>query len=150
MAYWIFMFRPDTYKGVKTYQTVGVRHGARKRFGKIRKGDKFVAYIAKDKVLDGYGEITSDPFEDNTLIFSEHQIYEHRCRVKFNTEGKAAEAGDLLWHLSPFSALETTTPANMIFCYGGFMPISENDYQNLVSHMDKSIGERRGEVMVCL
>lgn len=131
------MFRPDTYEGVKTHQTVGVRHSARERFKKIQNGDKFAAYIAKSKIFDGYGEITSNPFEDNTLIFSEHQIYEHRCRVQFNAHGKAAKIGDVMWHLSPFLTLETTTPVNMIFCYGGFMPISEMDYQTLVAHMER-------------
>lgn len=129
------MFRPDTYKRVLEHNTVGVRREARARFAKIRRGDRFVTYVAKEKLLDGYGEIASDPFEDNTLIFSDRQIYEHRCRVRFVAHSKAVEAGNILWYLSPYINLGRTTPTNMIFCQGGFALLSTKDYEMLIKHL---------------
>ena len=43
MAYWLFMFRPDTYNKVKEHKTVGVRKNVHKSFMKLEKGDKFIA-----------------------------------------------------------------------------------------------------------
>jgi hypothetical protein len=132
MRYWLFMFRPDTYEKVKEHGTVGVRESVRKRFAEVRKGDRFVVYVSRAKLLDGYGEITSDPFEDDLMIFSEDKVYPWRCRVAFDNVDAEVPAGDELWGLAPFEGLKTTTPTNMIFCKGGFVEISKNDYERVV------------------
>ena len=73
MKHWLFMFRPDTYAKVRENGVVGVRHGVRKRFAEVSKGDRFAAYISREKILGGYGDVTSDPFEEDTVIFSPDQ-----------------------------------------------------------------------------
>lgn len=132
MAFWLFMFRPDTYEQVKHHGTVGVRDDAARRFAKVRAGDRFVAYVSRLKLLDGYGEVTSDPFEDDRMIFSAEQVYRHRCKVRFDAEGAAVLAGDTLWGLETFSTLQTTSPTNLLFCKGGFIEITAVDYDDLV------------------
>ena len=103
MNFWLFMFRPDTYEKVKQHQTVGVREGTQKRFSRIQKGDRFVAYVSRAKILDGYGAVSSDPFEDVKMIFSNDRIYPHRCKVAFEKSGCGKPAGDALWSLAQFS-----------------------------------------------
>jgi hypothetical protein len=138
MNYWLFMFRPDTYEKVKAHQTVGVRHSNRRRFAKLAKGDRFVTYVSRAKLVDGYGQLTGDPFEDDTLIFAEDQVYRQRCKVDFETTGVEKPAGDVLWGLSPFQGSINTTPTNLIFCKGGFIEISADDYRWLVDWLDSS------------
>jgi hypothetical protein len=138
MRYWLFMFRPDTYAKVREHGVVGVRDGVRKQFGQIRKGDRFAVYVSRVQQLDGYGEVTSDPFEGDTLIFAQDQLYAHRVRVRFDGAGAARPAGEMLWALSPFQGTIKTTPTNLIFCKGGFIEISAQDYDVLVQTVDGS------------
>ncbi len=84
---WLFMFRPDTYEQVQKHDTVGVRDGVKQRFATLKPKDKFVSYISRIQKLDGYGEIASLPFIDDTLIFSTDKVYQHRCKVKFKKKG---------------------------------------------------------------
>ena len=81
--------------------------------------------------------LSSDPFEDNTLIFSDDRIYPNRCNISFDKSGLAKDADDTLWALSPFQGTMKTTPTNLIFCKGGFIEISGDDYMYLVGHMKK-------------
>ena len=132
MRYWLFMFRPDTYEKVKEHQTVGVREPVRKRFADVQNGDRFVVYVSRDKLLDGYGEVTSDPFEDDTVIFSGDQLYFLRARVRFDRAGARVPIGDELWSMAPFQKDMRTTPANLVLCKGGFIEISSDDYERVV------------------
>ena len=132
MKYWLLMFRPDTYEKVKEHQTIGVRESVRKRFAEMKKGDRFLTYVSRDKLLDGYGEMTSDPFEDDTLIFSDDQIYSHRARVSFERTAAALPVGDELWGMTPFQENMRTTPMNLVLCKGGFIEISKEDYEHVV------------------
>lgn len=136
MQHWLFMFRPDTYAKVQEHQTVGVRHSARRRFADIREGDRFAVYVSREKLLHGYGLVTSDPYEDDSPLFGSDQPYKHRCKVRFDKTDGAKPAGDKLWFLSVFQDLTRTTPTNMLLCKGGFMPISATDHKLLVAHID--------------
>lgn len=136
MAYWLFMFRPDTYEKVKQHGTVGVRHANRRRFAALSEGDRFVTYVSRTKQLDGYGQLTGNPFEDDTMIFAPDQVYRQRCRVDFERTGAERSAGDALWGLSPFQRQMKTTPTNLIFCKGGFIEISRDDHEYLVDFIE--------------
>lgn len=136
MQYWLFMFRAETYEKVKQHNTVGVRDSARKYFYHVRKGDLFISYISRVRQLDGYGEIASEVFEDSTRIFSKETAYKHRCRVRFVKEGSACPVGDLLWAIYPLDTKPNTTPANLIFCKGGLIKISQEDYDLFKSAID--------------
>ncbi|MEZ4458796.1 MAG: hypothetical protein R3E66_03525, partial [bacterium] len=122
---------------VKEHGVVGVRFAARKRFAAVKAGDRFVAYVTQQKFIDGAGHITSDVFESDEDVFNMDQntarkeIYRHRVTVEFDDVGWARDAGDVLWHLSPFEDLTTTTPTNLIFCRGGFVQISDSDVERL-------------------
>ena len=90
-----------------------------------------MVYVSRAKLLDGYGEVTSDPFVDDSLIFSVDQVYYHRARVRFARTGGAVPAGDELWGLSPFQENLRTQPTNLILCKGGFIEISKDDYEHV-------------------
>ena len=132
------MFRPDTYRCVKKLGTIGARHEHRNRFAEFRSDDLFIAYVSKRGILDGYGRVTSNPFVDDAPIFGPGVAYPNRCRVAFELDGAEAPVGDLLWALERWKGPEMTLrthPANMLFCYGGFMEITQTDYDFLVSHL---------------
>ena len=139
MKYWLFMFRPDTYAKVREHGIVGVRDGVRKSFEQIRAGDRFAVYVSRVQRIDGYGEVTSDPFEGDTLIFASDQLYANRVRVRFDKAGVARPAGEMLWALSPFQGTLNTTPTNLMFCKGGFIEISAEDHRLMVSAIDATV-----------
>lgn len=142
MANWLFMFRPETYEKVKAHGTVGVRKGARKAFSELEKGDRFVTYVSQAKLFDGYGSVTSDVFEAAENIFLDDpppplaDLYHNRCRVTFDVTGAGCDAGDALWGLTPFEDLDRTTPANMIYCKGGFIKIPDSDFDAIKDWLD--------------
>lgn len=83
-----------------------------------------------------YGEITSEPWQDDLMSYSEDKVYPWRCRVAFEKADAKVSARDELWGLSPYYGLNTTTPTNMIFSKGGFVEISKADYARLVAMVD--------------
>ncbi len=131
MRNWLLTFRPDTYEKVKAHQTIGVLKNHRMRFAEFTPGDRFVAYITQQRCFDSHGLIDGKPFEDCSPIFGEGQLYPQRCRVKFNQTGAAAAAGDTLWFLDVFKDLDNTEPTNLIRCKGGFIEVSDRDYDYL-------------------
>lgn len=136
MKHWLFMFRPDTYERVREHEKVGVRDGVRKSFRQLQSGDRFAVYVSRAKLLDGYGVVTSDPFEEDTLIFTPDQLYSSRVRVRFERAGVARPAGEMLWALSPFQGTLRTTPSNLVFCKGGFIEITADDFDILKETID--------------
>lgn len=141
MRHWLFMFRPDTYAIVTKQGVVGIRHEHRRRFAGIAKGDRFVALVSKKGLLDGHGSVASDPFEDEAPTFGPDVDYPHRCRVAFAKVGAALPVGTHLWDLDAWKSRPKGVPdhpANILFCYGGFMEIPASDYERLV----KAIGPR--------
>ena len=133
MTYWLFCINQSTFPNVVKHKTVGVRENCKKSFGSIKKGDAFVVYVSKEKVFRGYGTISSDPFEDNTLIFSKEKIFPNRAKVKFKDVKSEIPAYDLIYGLTPF--LESFHPANLMMCKGGFIEIEKEDYQKLVKEL---------------
>jgi len=129
---WLVMFKPDTYEVVKDKGIIGVLYQHRKRFGQLSEGDRFVAYVSRDRVVDGYGTLTSDPYEDVTPVWATFERYPERCQVSFEQAGARKDAKELLWHLECWPDPMKTSPSNYLFCKGGFLEISDDDYELLV------------------
>lgn len=132
MRNWLLMFRPDTYMVVKDKGVIGVLYQHRNRFAELSKGDRFIAYVSRDRVVDAYGVLASDPFEDATPVWKTRERYPERCRVSFEQTGARKDAKDLLWHLTCWPEPMKTSPSNYLFCKGGFLEISDDDYDLLV------------------
>jgi len=138
VRHWLIMFRPETYQTVRDHSVIGVRMDHRKRFALISSGDLFVAYISRRGLLDGYGRIVGNIREDDTPLFGADTSYPLRCDVEFDRANLATPVGELLWHLDQWNQMGKelrTHPANMLFCYGGFMEIQPSDYRHLRSAM---------------
>jgi len=138
MRYWILMFKPETYKVVQEHGTIGVLANHGRRFADLAAGDRFITYVSRDRVLDGHGEVLSEPFDDTTAIGAGWGFYPHRARVRLDQTGCARDAKELLWGLSPFQGGIRTSPGNLLFCRGGFMEITEQDYKWARSVLDGS------------
>jgi hypothetical protein len=137
MNHWILMFRPETYEKVKEHGLIGVNSNQYKRIEAIASGDKFVAYVSRLGLLDGRGTFTSSAFLDVTPVFGKTEIYPYRARVHFELTGAKKEGREMLWGISEFAngGLKTS-PANMLFCRGGFMKITAEDYAFLSRVLD--------------
>lgn len=138
--HWLLMFRPETYELVKTHKTIGVLGGHRERFSAVRRGDLFVAYVSRVRALDGYGEVTGNPFVGAEPIFGpKSERYSQRARIEFAKTGLARDAKRLLYGVSPFEKGLTTSPSNLLMCSGGFIEITKDDHEWLVGCMEGRI-----------
>ena len=138
MRHWIIVFRPETHASAVKHGLIGVLYQHRRRFADLRPGDRFVTYLSRVRRLDGHGLVTSKPFEEVSDTPTGWQFYTQRCQVEFEQTGAAIEAGELLWGLSAFKGGLNTSPANMLFCKGGFMEITAEDYGWLRKVLDGS------------
>ena len=136
MRHWILMFKPDTYKVVQKAGVVGVLTNHEKRFSVIAPGDRFITYVSRDRILDGHGEVLSEPFLDVSAIGKGWEYYPYRARVRLDQVGAARDARELLWGISVFQGGIRTSPGNLLFCKGGFMEITEADYSWASSVLD--------------
>ena len=135
MKHWLMMFRPETYADVRTHETIGVRTGARKILKALSVSDPFLAYLSRVQQLDGIGMVAGEAFVDDTPIFSGGEVYEHRCKVAFAKSGFAQPVADTLWSLSCFPKEMKTTPSNYIYCKGGIIEITKDDFELLARVM---------------
>ena len=139
MRHWILMFRPETYAVAQEHNTIGVLHQHRGRFASLAPGDRFVTYISRKRVLAGHGEVTSQPYLDTTPIGTGWAHYPQRCGVRFDLVDGDVDSKELLWGLSACDENLKTTPANLLFCKGGFMEITEADYRWLRGVLDGDV-----------
>jgi len=51
-----------------------------------------------------------------------------RCNVAFEKKGGNRDAKTLLWHLGCWPEPIKTSPAKCLFCKGGFLEISDEDW----------------------
>ena len=128
LRHWMLMFRAETHAAAARHGLIGVHCQHRRRFADVRPGDKFIAYLSRVRLLDGHGEVTSEPFQEVSDTPKGWQSYTERCRVRFDQKSAGIDATDLLWGLSAFATGLNTSPANMIFCKGGFLEITAEDY----------------------
>jgi hypothetical protein len=138
--HWLFMFRPETYELVKKHETLGVLKSHRARFSTLAPSDRFVSYVSRLQILDGHGVVESSPFESTESIFGDRsERYPHRAKVSFVETGLGRDGSKLLYGLSAFQEGLNTTPANTVLCKGGFLEITQEDYEWLVGCMRGTI-----------
>ena len=86
MNYYIDLFSPETAKAFeKSDRNISGFRISRKTYvlnQKIGPGDRFICYCTKVQRLIGVLEVLSDPFEDNSAIFSENDPFTLRFNVK--------------------------------------------------------------------
>ncbi len=133
MARWLFTFRPETYDQVKAHGLVGVRARHRERFERISPGDSFVAYVSRVQHLDAIGRITGRPFRDDSDVPTGWGPYEQRAPVFIERDGLAVPGKEPLWGLSMFADGVRTEPSNFISIMGGFVEVTEQDWQMLTA-----------------
>jgi len=138
--YWLLNFRPETYEIVKSAGTIGVLDCHRRRFAAMAEGDLFVVYVSRQRVFDGHGRIAGAPFADTTPLFGAGKLYPWRAPVTFSQTGRALPGDDLLWGLSVWPDPMKTSPTNYLFCYGGFMEITETDYKAVLDALSAGAG----------
>lgn len=135
MRYWILCFAPETYEVVKEKGMIGVRMNVRQRFVKdMNKGDKFISYVSKQMILDGWGTVESDAFMGEDKIFCKDKLFPHRRSVCFEEVSKNRSADNLFMGVEPFNKVNTP-PGNYMMCKGGFVEISERDFRWLLTEM---------------
>jgi len=61
-------------------------------------------------------------------VWSENKFYMLRCNVAFEKKGGNRDAKTLLWHLGCWPEPIKTSPAKCLFCKGGFLEISDEDW----------------------
>ena len=140
MRHWIFLFRPETYEDVKRLGLVGVRYDHRRRFAEVAEGARFVAYISRERVLDGAGVVTGPGFADSAAVAPGWAGYPLRAPVAFTASGRRRDARQLLWGLSECQVGIKTEPTNLLFCRGGFMEIPRADFDWLLRVLDEGDG----------
>lgn len=128
MKHWIVMFRPETYAAARQHGMMAVLHNHRRRFADVAKGDKFVAYVSRQRLLDAHGEVISEPFSEASKIPEGWIRYTERAQIRFDGTGANIDARELLWGLSVCDTGIKTEPTNLLFCKGGFMEIPKEDY----------------------
>jgi len=129
VKHWIIMLKPDTYATAKEHGLIGVLHQNRRRFAALSLGDRFIAYVSRERVLDSHGVIESAPFEEVSNVPAGWEFYTQRARVRFEDAGAGIDGKEVLWGLSVCQEGINTSPSNLLFCKGGFMEIPENDYE---------------------
>jgi hypothetical protein len=84
--------------------------------------------VSRDRIVDGHGTLAGDPYQDVTPVWSTRERYPERCAVTFEQTDARRDAKSLLWHLTCWPEPMKTSPSNYLFCKGGFLQISDEDY----------------------
>jgi hypothetical protein len=135
LRYWILCFSPETYGVVKEKGVIGVRMNARKRFVEdMGSGDKFITYVSRIMKLDGWGTIESDAFAGEDNIFCKDKVFPYRRQVCFEEVGLEKSADQLFFRVEPFNKANTQ-PGNYMMCKGGFVEISQKDFEWLKAQL---------------
>lgn len=145
MKYWLVMFRPETYAAAREYGLMAVLNNHRKRFAEVRPGDRFVAYVSRERVLDAHGEITGEPFQEVSDLPPGWNRYTERARIRFDATGKQQDGRVALWGLSICSQGIKTEPTNLLLVRGGFLEIPREDYEwlrRVLEHGKSAVEER--------
>jgi len=135
MKYWLILFTPETYEVVKEKALIGVRSNVWKAFSEnMKPGDRFISYISKKMMFDGFGTIAGDTVFEDTVIFHEEKCFPCRRKVTFEKTGIGKPSGDLFHGVAPFNEVGTA-PGNYLMCKGGFVEISKKDFDWLFSRI---------------
>lgn len=91
----------------------------RRRFQELREGDKLFIYISQTRLLDGYGTLSSNPFEGSEGIFGVKNgaaLYPVRCRVQLDLIGARQANGAKRTHSA--AAFDSSSTEPRLFAHG--------------------------------
>jgi predicted RNA-binding protein len=89
-SYWIIVGSPDNFAVTKEHNFTiqGMKSRQRKKAAQMKPGDKIVYYITGKKAFAGIATITSEAFEDSTIIWKSNnkkrdsEVYPHRVNIE--------------------------------------------------------------------
>ncbi|MDP2364157.1 MAG: hypothetical protein Q8M94_10350 [Ignavibacteria bacterium] len=137
MKHWIILFTPETFEAVKRLHTIGVRGNVWKSFSeKMGKGDRFIGYISKKMLFDSFGVIDSEPIYEEKAVFPGDKLFPCRRKVKFEKINLNKPSGNLFSGIAPFNEVPTG-PGNYLMVKGGFVEISEKDFNWLLKEISR-------------
>jgi hypothetical protein len=145
LNHWLIMFRPETYAAARQHGLMAVLNMHRRRFSEVRPGDRFVAYVSRERVLDGHGEVLDEPYQEASEVPAGWLHYTERVRVRFDDTGKRRDGRVALWGLAVCSEGINTEPTNLLLVKGGFLKIPAEDYawlRRILEEGEGVVGER--------
>lgn len=88
--YWIIVGSPDNFAATREHNFTiqGMKTRQRKKAAQMKPGDKIVYYITGKKAFGGVATITSEAFEDSTIIWKsnnkkrDEEVYPHRVNIE--------------------------------------------------------------------
>jgi hypothetical protein len=88
--YWIIVGSPDNFAATREhgFTIQGMKARQRKKAAQMQPGDKIVYYITGKKAFGGVATITSEAFEDDTIIWKStnknraEEVYPHRVQIE--------------------------------------------------------------------
>jgi predicted RNA-binding protein len=88
--YWIVVGSPENFAATRElgFTVQGMKARQRKKAAQMKPGDKIVYYINGKKAFGGVATITSEAFEDSTIIWKSNnkkrddEVYPHRVNIE--------------------------------------------------------------------
>lgn len=88
--YWIIVGSPENFAATREHDFTiqGMKSRQRKKAAQMKPGDKIIYYITGKKAFGGIATITSEAFEDSTIIWKSNnkkrddEVYPHRVNIK--------------------------------------------------------------------
>jgi predicted RNA-binding protein len=138
--YWIVVGSPENFAATREHNFTiqGMKTRQRKKAAQMKPGDKIVYYITGMKAFGGIATITSEAFEDSTIIWKstnkkrQDEVYPHRVNIEpdiiLDDDNflDAEETALQMQHVQKWPAKSWT-----LAFQGNVHKIEENDYQVL-------------------
>lgn len=88
--YWIIVGSPENFAATREHDFTiqGMKTRQRKKAARMKPGDKIIYYITGKKAFGGIATITSEAFEDSTIIWKsnnskrQEEVYPHRVNIE--------------------------------------------------------------------
>jgi predicted RNA-binding protein len=89
-SFWIVVGSPDNFEKTREHNFTiqGMKSRQRKKAAQMQPGDEIIYYITGKKAFGGIATITSEAFEDSTIIWSSNnkkrddEVYPHRVNIE--------------------------------------------------------------------
>jgi predicted RNA-binding protein len=88
--YWVIVGSPENFATTREhgFTIQGMKSRQRKKAAQMQPGDKIIYYITGKKAFGGIATITSEAFEDSTIIWKstnkkrQDEVYPHRVNIE--------------------------------------------------------------------
>ena len=134
--YWLCILTPENYEVVKEKLVWGVTDRHRKKLLQVKKGDKLVMYVIREKKIKGIFEAVSDPYVDEKEIFS-GGVYPNRVKlkpVKLSDDG--VDILELVPKLDVFKRKDNKWVGTIVG--KAMVELSEKDYKMIEERLTRS------------